>query len=114
MLDDPPRFIAGEHSRSTHFSALWLSSSAQPRLSISPQSVAHHGGLNSPIRSLFPFPTPRVGVPNALREQAIQIGKRRIVIDEEPEALAICFARPLAVPDLTTRIMRVEVLASEC
>jgi hypothetical protein len=57
---------------------------------------------------------PRVGVPNALREQAIQIGKRRIVIDEEPEALAICFARPLAVPDLTTRIMRIELLASEC
>ena len=42
MLDDPPRFIAGEQSRSTHFSALWLSSSAQPRLSISPQSVARH------------------------------------------------------------------------
>ena len=50
----------------------------------------------------------------ALREEAIQIGERRIVIDEEPEALAICFARPLAFPDLTTRIMRVEVLASEC
>ena len=42
MLDDPPRFIAGEQSHSTHFSALWLSCSAQPRLSISPQSVARH------------------------------------------------------------------------
>src|SRR5262249_11649016 len=76
--------------------------------------VGQKGGFNSPIRSLFPFPTPSVGVPGALREQAIQIGKRRIVIDEEPEALAICFARPLAVPDLTTRIMRIELLASEC
>ena len=34
-------------------------------------------------RSLFPFPTSRVGIPNTVGEQAIQIGKIRIAVAVE-------------------------------
>ena len=54
-------------------------------------------------RSLFPFPTLCVGVPNTIGEQPIQIGKVRIAVDEEVQAFAIVLARPLAVPQRALR-----------
>jgi hypothetical protein len=47
-------------------------------------------------RSLLPLPTPRISIPNAIGEQAIQIGKVRIAVDEEIQPVEIVFARPLA------------------
>jgi len=63
---------------------------------------------------LFPFPTLRVGVPNAVGEQAIQIGKVWITVSVEAQASAIVLARPLAIPRLPPRIIRVEVQAAQC
>jgi hypothetical protein len=56
----------------------------------------------------------RVGIPNTIREQPIQIGKIWIAIDEETQAFAIIFARPLASPHLPSRIIGVEVRTAEC
>ena len=64
-------------------------------------------------RLLLPLPTSRVGIPDAIGEQAIQIGKVRVAVDEEVQALAIVLAQPLAVPRLPPRIVRVEVQAPE-
>jgi hypothetical protein len=58
---------------------------------ICPRRVAPQGFFR---RSLFPLPTPGVGVPNAIGEQAMQIGKVWIALDEETQAFAIFFARP--------------------
>jgi len=58
---------------------------------------------------LFPFPTLRVGVPNAVVEQAIQIGKIWVTVVVEAQAFAIFLARPFAIPHLPPRIIRVEV-----
>jgi hypothetical protein len=65
------------------------------------------------IRSLLPLPSLRVRVPNAVGEQAIQIGKIWIAVDEEVQALAIVFAGPLASPHLPSRIIRIEVRTPE-
>jgi hypothetical protein len=62
---------------------------------------------------LLPLPTSRVGIPDAIREQPIQIGKVRVTVDEEVQAFAIVLARPLAVPRLPPRIVGVEVQAPE-
>jgi hypothetical protein len=62
---------------------------------------------------LLPLPTPRVGIPNTVGEQQIQIGKVWIAVDEEMQALAIFFARPLAVPHLPSRIIGMEVGTAE-
>ena len=64
-------------------------------------------------RLLLPLPTSRVGIPKAVGEQAIQIGKVCIAVDEEAQAFAIFLARPLAVPRLPPRIVGVEVQAAE-
>ena len=64
-------------------------------------------------RSLSPFPTLRVGIPNTVAEQPIQIGKVWITVDEEVQAFAIVLARPLAIPRLPSRIVGVEVQAPE-
>jgi hypothetical protein len=42
-----------------------------------------------------------------------RIGKVRITVDEEAQAFAIIFARPLAIPRLPSRIVRVEVRTAE-
>jgi hypothetical protein len=55
----------------------------------------------------------RVGVPSAIGEQAIQIGKVGIALDEEAQAFAIVFARPLASPRLPSRIIGMEVRTAE-
>jgi hypothetical protein len=39
-----------------------------------------------------------VGIPNAVGEQPIQIGKVGIAVDEEIQPFAILLARPLAIP----------------
>ena len=58
-------------------------------------------------------PTSRVGIPDAIREQAIDIGDVWVAVDEEVRAFAIFLARPLAVPRLPPRIVRVEMQAPE-
>ena len=65
------------------------------------------------LRLLLPLPTSGVGIPNAVREQPIQVGEVPVTVDEEVQALAIVLARPLAVPHLPPRIVRVEVQAPE-
>ena len=55
-----------------------------------------------------PFGTVTIG------EQAIQVGKVRVAVDEEVQALAIVLTRPLAVPRLPPRIVGVEVQAAQC
>jgi hypothetical protein len=64
-------------------------------------------------RLLLPFPSLCVGIPNAVGEQAIQIGKVWIAVDEEIQPFAIVLARPLAVPHFPSRIIRVEVRTAE-
>jgi hypothetical protein len=64
-------------------------------------------------RSLLPLPTSRVGIPDAIREQPIQVGKVGIAVDEEVQAFAILLARPFASPHFPPRIVRVEVQAPE-
>jgi hypothetical protein len=62
-------------------------------------------------RLLLPLPTSGVGIPDAIGEQPIQIGKVCIAVDEEVQAFAIVLARPLAVPRLPPRIVGGEVQA---
>jgi hypothetical protein len=57
-------------------------------------------------RLLLPLPTSGVGIPDAIGEQPIQIGKVCIAVDEEVQAFAIVLARPLAIPRLPPRIRR--------
>ena len=64
--------------------------------------------------SLFDFPPLCVGVPDTFNEQPIQIRQGLVAVHEEPETFAICLARPLPVPRLPTRILRMEVRAPEC
>jgi hypothetical protein len=66
------------------------------------------------IASLSPLPPLCVGIPNTVGEQTIQIGKVGIAVDEEVQAFAIVLARPLAVPDFASRLVRVEVRAAQC
>ena len=54
-----------------------------------------------------------VGIPDAMGEQAIQMGKVGIAVDEGAQPFAIVLARPLAVPRLPPRIVGVEVQAAE-
>jgi hypothetical protein len=65
------------------------------------------------IPLLFPFPLLRIGIPDAVGEQPIQIGKVGIVVDEEAQAFAILLARPLAGRYLPSRIIAVEVRTAE-
>src|SRR5436189_5654179 len=65
-------------------------------------------------RLLLPLPTSGVGIPDAIGEQPIQIGKVCIAVDEEVQAFAIVLARPLTIPRLPPRIVGVEVQAPEC
>ena len=64
---------------------------------------SHTAGL------LFPLPPPHVGIPGTVGEQAIQIRKVGVVVDEEAQAFAIFFAWPPASPHLSSRIITVEV-----
>ena len=70
--------------------------------------------LASPYRSLSPFPTLCVGIPNTVGEEAVQIGKVWIAVAVEVQAFAIVLARPFAIPRLPPRIIRVEVRAAQC
>jgi hypothetical protein len=56
----------------------------------------------------------RVSVPNAVGEQAIQIGKIWVTVVVEAQAFAIFLARPFAIPHLPPRIIRVEVRTAQC
>ena len=56
----------------------------------------------------------RTGIPYAISEQPSQVGKVGIVIDEEAQAFAILFPRPLTSPRLPSRIIAVEVRTAEC
>ena len=62
---------------------------------------------------LLPLPALRVSIPNAIGEQAIEIGKVWIAVDEEAQAFAIVLARPLASPHFASRIIDVEVRTAE-
>jgi hypothetical protein len=65
-------------------------------------------------RSLMsPLPTLCLGIPNAIGEQPIQIGKVWITVDAEAQAFAIVLARPLAGPHFPSRIIGVEVRTAE-
>jgi hypothetical protein len=64
-------------------------------------------------RSPLSLPPLRVSIPNTVGEQPIQIGKIGIAVDEEVQAFAIFFARPLASPHLPSRIIAVEVRTPE-
>ena len=57
------------------------------------------------LRSLFPFPTSRVGIPNAIGEQPIQIGEVRIAAAVEAQPFAILLTGPFAMRGTTTQIM---------
>ena len=82
---------------------------------LDPSRNGGQSDFNTASRALLlPLPPLRVSIPNTLGEQAVQIGKISVVVDEEVEAFAIFFARPFAGPRLPSRIMRVEVLATEC
>ena len=63
---------------------------------------------------LFPFPPLRIGIPNAVPEQPIQIGKVWITVAVEAQAFAVFLARPFPIPHLPPRIIRVEVQAAQC
>ena len=54
----------------------------------------------------------RIGVPNAVREQPIQIRKVWITVAVEAQAFAIALARPFAIPNFPSRI-RVEVRTAQ-
>jgi len=54
------------------------------------------GTLVPRVGHLFPLPTPRASVPNAIRKQPMQIGKVWITVDVEVQPFAIVLARPLA------------------
>jgi hypothetical protein len=54
------------------------------------------------------LPPLHLGVPAAFRKQAVDIGKRAVAADEEPEAFAIRLARPASVPRFATGIVRIE------
>ena len=60
------------------------------------------------------LPPLAIGIPNAFRKQAIDVGQRAVATDKEAEALAICLARPFAGPRLAARIVRIESDAAEC
>jgi hypothetical protein len=62
---------------------------------------------------MSPLPTLCLGIPNAIGEQAIQIGKVWITVAVEAQAFAIFLARPLAIPHLPSRIIRVEVRTAQ-
>jgi hypothetical protein len=62
---------------------------------------------------LFPFPPLRIGIPNAVPEQPIQIGKVWITVAVEAQAFAVFLARPFPIPHLPPRIIRVEVQAAQ-
>jgi hypothetical protein len=54
-----------------------------------------------------------MSVPNAVGEQAIQIGKIWVTVVVEAQAFAIFLARPFAIPHLPPRIIRVEVRTAQ-
>jgi hypothetical protein len=64
-------------------------------------------------RLLFSFPSLCVGIPNAVGEESIEIGKVCITVDEEVQPFAIFFTRPLASPHFPSRIIAVEVRTAE-
>ena len=72
-------------------------------------SVSLVRAKKSPSSLLLPLPALRVRVPNAIGEQAIEIGKVRIAVNVEAQAFAIVLARPLAGPNFPARIIGVEV-----
>ena len=55
----------------------------------------------------------RVGIPNAISEQAIKIGEIRIAAAVEAQPFAILLAGPFAIPYLPSRIIAVEVRTAE-
>jgi hypothetical protein len=59
-------------------------------------------GTTGAIRCLVTAsaPTVAIGIPNAISEQSIQIGKVWITVDVEAQAFAIFLARPFAIPHL--------------
>jgi hypothetical protein len=61
-----------------------------------------------PYRTHVGFPPLPVLIPDTLGEQVVDIGQRAVSVDEEPEALAIGLSRPLAVPRLAARVVRIE------
>jgi hypothetical protein len=66
-----------------------------------------------PLTSLFPLPTLRIGVPNTIREQSIQIWKVLVPVDEKIEAFAIFLTRPFSIPHSPTRIATVKMGATK-
>ena len=76
-------------------------------------SAIGHPDLQDGNRLLFSFPAPCVGIPNAVGEQAIEIGKVWITVDVKAQASAIVLARPLAGPHLPSRIIAMEVCTAE-
>jgi len=55
-----------------------------------------------------------LGVPDTIGKQAIDIGQRAVAVDEEPEAFAVRFSGPFAVPRLPARVVRIEPDAAQC
>ena len=62
---------------------------------------------------VFNLPTPAVGIPSAIREQTIQIGKVTITVDKEIQSFAVVLARPLAIPCFPSRIIAMEERTAE-
>ena len=67
------------------------------------------GAMSAFADLLLPLPPLRIGIPNAIGKQPIQIGKVWITLDVEAQAFAIVLARPFAIPYFPSRIIRVEV-----
>ena len=49
-----------------------------------------------------------LGVPDAFRKQAIDIGQRAVAVDEKPKPLAVRLSGPAAIPPLTASVGRIE------
>jgi hypothetical protein len=61
-----------------------------------------------PYRAQVRLPLLPLGVPDAFRKQAVDIGQQAVAVDEEPESLAVRLARPPARPRFAARVSGVE------
>ena len=108
-----PRGAGSASTAMSHSAITRPTARASPPIAARNRAPACKSNKTSPSRLLLPLPPSRVGIPDAIGEQAIQVREVWVTVDEEVQAFAIVLARPLAVPRLPPRIVRVEVQAPE-